>query len=84
LSDTERITNRQYNVADLGVVGLSECDGRNIRQINFNDRQIGFRIGTDDFCRSSASVGKGDINFIRRFDYVVISQDITFSTNDDA
>ncbi len=57
LADAERVADRQYDVADAGLVGTAQRDRRQVRQIDLDHGQVGFRIGAHHFGTGGAAIG---------------------------
>src|SRR5690606_6451202 len=57
---------------------------RQVVEIDLDDGEIRFRIGTDDLGERLASVGQCDFDFLGGFDHVVVGQDVALRADDDA
>ncbi|AEK60364.1 hypothetical protein CFU_0527 [Collimonas fungivorans Ter331] len=84
LADPERIADRQHDVADAGLVSAAQRHRRQVRQLDLDHGQVGFRIGADYLGSSGAAVGQRHFDFVGGFHHMVIGQDITLGADDDA
>ena len=85
LADAERIADRQHHVADprLFERAPSVIAGR-FGSVDLDHREIGLGIGADHLGGRLAAVGQRDLDFIGRFDHVVVGQDVAFRADDHA
>ena len=84
LAHAEGVANSQYDIAHLGMLTLSDSDGGQLGQINFDHREIGLRISADHLGFGAPVVGECDFNFIGGFDYVRVGEDVALVADDDA
>ena len=82
LANAERIADGQGDVANLDFGGVADGNRREILAVNFQDRDVGFRIGADDACLELALVGERDANVRGAIDYVIVREDIAFGADD--
>ncbi|MNL01188.1 hypothetical protein D3C87_1216490 [compost metagenome] len=84
LANAERVADGQCNVADANVVGAADSDGRQGFQIDFQHREIGFRVAADDAGEGFAAIFQGDHNLIRAAGHVIVGQNVAFRAHDHA
>jgi len=56
LADAERIADCQHHITDRCLINLRQRDGRQIRQVDLDHGEIGFRIGAHHFGRGLATI----------------------------
>jgi hypothetical protein len=84
LADAERIADGQHDVADLNGVGVAERKGLQVGGLHLEQRQIAWLIGADESRVERAAVGQVDVDVVCAFDDVIVGQDISIRTDNDA
>jgi hypothetical protein len=83
LADAERIADRQHDVTDARLIGLPEENRRQLRHVNLEHRQIGFRIGADHARLGPARIRERDLDLVCRLHHMAVREDVTLFAHDD-
>ena len=84
LSDAERITDRQDDIADFDVVRVTQRQHWEITCRDLENGDVRLRIRPDQIRFEAPFIREVNIDFVSTFDDVVIRNDITLLTDDDA
>lgn len=84
MTNPERVANGQHHITDTNTVVVVESDLPKIRQIDFQDSQITFRIDPHQPGLCMPPVRQTDFNRIGRHNHVVVGQNMTIVTHDHA
>lgn len=81
----EGVAYGEHEIADVRFVGLGESDGGQCAgQVDFDDGEIGFRVGADYMGTGFAAIGQRHFNLVGGFDDMMIGQDVTVGADDHA
>ena len=85
MPNTERVAHREHDVPDLQFVAIGNGDCGQIFGIDFEDRDVGGGIGSDDFRDDFAAAPTHvHLDFFRSLDDVIRGKDVTIGRDDDA
>src|SRR6185369_4643717 len=84
LTNSERIANREHYIANACTVGIAQVQNRQSICFHFQHCQIARRIRTYNLSFQAAIVVQVDLNLICAVDHVMVSQNVTILSNDDA
>ena len=71
-------------LADLQRVGVPEFGRHQIFRLDFDDREVGFRINTDQLCRIGFIVVQLDIDAGCAFHHMGVRNDVAVRVDDDS
>ena len=84
LAHAKGVANGQHHIAYLQVLGLSQHNHGQFVERDFQQCQIGVRVGANDFGRSTAAIGQHDFDVVRILNDMVVGQDVAFGADNDA
>ena len=84
LADAEGVADRQRDIADVDLGGISDRHGGQVVEIDLERREVGFRVHTHDLGERLAAIAQGDLNLVGALDDVVVGQDIAVTGENDA
>ena len=84
LPDTKGVADGQHLVTHLQRVGVAQHDHRQAVNLNFQHRQVAVRVSTYHLGASAPAVVQDDLDLVCALYHVVIRQDVTARTDDDA
>ncbi len=67
----------------LQVLGLAELEHRQVLAVDFQQRHVGARIGTDQLGLELAAIGQAHQNLVGIGNHMVIGQDVAVGRNDE-
>ena len=82
LADTERIADRQHDVADLQCLRRSEGNRRKLIAFDAQDGQIAFGVAADLLGEQLSAIGEEYLDFVGRFDNVAVGKYVTRRAHD--
>src|SRR5579859_74027 len=84
LPDTKRVADCKYVVAHLKLVGIAERKSGQSGRRDFHYRDICFWIAAHNFAFELTLVGKRYLDVSRLVDHMIVGEDVTVSSDDDA
>ena len=81
LANAKGIANGQDSIAHLQTLHLTQDDGGQFWQVNFEQGQIRFGIGANDFGHGAAAIVECDFNALSALDHVVVGKDVAIWTD---
>ena len=72
LAHAERIADGEHHVANAYVLQAAQRDGRQIGQVDLEDRQVGFRVRADHLGVGLAAIGERHFDFVGAFHHMVV------------
>src|SRR5690606_17790475 len=74
LAQAKGVADGHDHIACRGLLFRSDGRGGQVRQIDLEYRQVGLRVGADQFGDGFTAVAQGDKNFVGIGDHVVVGQ----------
>ncbi len=85
MTQTERVADCQHEVTDANGLGVADRHVDEFVAFDFKQRDIGCRIGADNFGIEHVTVDQGYLDLVRTLDDMVIRQDVApLGVDDDA
>ena len=84
LAEPVGIADGQYHVADIERIASAQADGRQVREVDLQQRQFSLRVGADEAGVRLASVGKLHHHLVRVADDMPIGHDEAVLADDHA
>lgn len=82
LADAERVADRQRNVADAYAVRMADGDGRQVRQVDLQYGEVGFRVAADYPSQRFPPILERHYDLLGVRRYMVVGQQIAFRAHD--
>lgn len=76
LADAKRVADRQHQIADACLPVVTQRDGRHLRKVDAQQRQVGERIAADQPGVGAAPVAQRHLDFVRVGDDMVVGHDV--------
>src|SRR5215831_6315567 len=84
LTDAKRVADREHDISDAGLIRVAESDHREILELDLQYRQVALGVRADQLRSALAAVVQSDLDLVRRFDHVMVGENVTLRAYDDA